>query len=539
MNQQIELNISFSSSEPIMLMKAISQSLKPFNQKLPDLVSDGYEKYTNTENWIDKLLPKYERGVGAYWGNIIENKGFIDYSPTEEIVKLKISDYELIDVESVMKMLASLPWTVATFSEISSQGGWDEYCVSEFTDFQFQHGWACAFKGEGHDRLVSRRCLEFGPWRLLRDEANDISFVQFHDLNTDPATALEQVKPGHRAMSIYGVGDYIDETHTFTNDLKAHYVPEERNMRVVIPPGKEITESEMSDYCAARHFQAFESQPFDTLSFVFIAAEEAQNYLHDLWLREIECFGITEQGVEVRLDRDYDPVPETPDWVNEDMPSRENLNAAAESSNFTTQESFDISEEEVEDSLELDDNSVPEKPDSVREDIISRENPNAAAENSNFTTQESFDITEEEEVEFSLELDENPVSEKPDSVSEDIPSIETPNTTAENSNFTTQESASEQLKEEDLLQQARSRGLSELEEEFNRDRKRLTALKMRENTLEESMGIGPKELHPDYEKVASEIEQIRSRIKLNRQQVKLLKEARSSQQSNKSDLELI
>ncbi|MDJ0714975.1 MAG: hypothetical protein QNJ54_12240, partial [Prochloraceae cyanobacterium] len=189
--------------------------------------------------------------------------------------------------------------------------------------------------------------------------------------------------------------------------------------------------------------------------------------------------------------------------------------------------------------LELDDNSVPEKPDSVREDIISRENPNAAAENSNFTTQESFDITEEEEVEFSLELDENPVSEKPDSVSEDIPSIETPNTTAENSNFTTQESASEQLKEEDLLQQARSRGLSELEEEFNRDRKRLTALKMRENTLEESMGIGPKELHPDYEKVASEIEQIRSRIKLNRQQVKLLKEARSSQQSNKSDLELI
>jgi hypothetical protein len=86
-------------------------------------------------------------------------------------------------------------------------------------------------------------------------------------------------------------------------------------MRVVIPARKQITYSEMSDYCAARHFQAFENQPFDTLSFVFIVAEEAQPYLHDLWLREIECFGITPQGVEVRLDTDYHPVPNPPEWV--------------------------------------------------------------------------------------------------------------------------------------------------------------------------------------------------------------------------------
>jgi hypothetical protein len=110
-------------------------------------------------------------------------------------------------------------------------------------------------------------------------------------------------------------GGYFGKNYPFTHDLRALYVSEERNMRVVIPAGKQITYSEMSDYCVARHFQAFENQPFDTLSFVFIVAEEAQPYLHDLWLREMECFGITPQGVEVRLDTDYHQVPNPPERV--------------------------------------------------------------------------------------------------------------------------------------------------------------------------------------------------------------------------------
>jgi hypothetical protein len=315
MSQKINLTISFSSLDPIALMKAIHHSLKPFNQRWPSIVTDGYDKYEDTANWIDEILPKYERGVGAYWGEMIESEGFIDYAPKEEIVKVEISDYELTDAESVMKMLAPLPWTAAAFRGLSRQGGWKEYAGPNLDNSHFPHGWACAFKGEGHNHLVSRRWLEYGPWRLLRDEENDISFIQFHDLNADPATALEQAKPGHEAMSIYGVGGYIRKTHRFTNDLRGLYVPSDRNMRVVIPARKQITYSEMSDYCAARHFQAFENQPFDTLSFVFIVAEEAQPYLHDLWLREIECFGITPQGVEVRLDTDYHPVPNPPEWV--------------------------------------------------------------------------------------------------------------------------------------------------------------------------------------------------------------------------------
>ena len=315
MNQKVALKISFSSSKPMILMKAICDSLKPFNQKLPALVGYGNEEYTDTQDWVDKLIPKFEYSVMAYWGERLNHEGFINYNINEERVKIKISDYELVDAESVMKMLAPLPWSVAAFCEIHRKGGWKEYCGPGFADFHFQHGWACAFKGLGHAHLVSNRWLDFGPWRLIRDETNDISFVQFHDLNADPATALEQAKPGHRAMSIYGVGGYIGKNHPFSNDLRGIYVPETQNLRVVIPAGKEITYSEMADYCAARHFQAFEGNPVKTLSFVFIDGAEALPYLHDLWLREIECFGITPKGVEIRFDENYNPTPDKLEWV--------------------------------------------------------------------------------------------------------------------------------------------------------------------------------------------------------------------------------
>ena len=299
-------------------MKAIVHSLKPFNQGLPNIVTDGYEKYEYTQDWIDKLLPKYERSAGAYWGSIIKHEGFIDYDIKEQVVSVKITDFELTNVRDIIKTFAPLPWTVANFYDIFDNyenNSWNEYIAPGFIHGHGGHGWACAFKGEGHNHLVSRRWLEYHPWRLIRDEEHDISFIQFHDLDADPATALEQAKEGHRAMSMYGVGGYIGKTHPFSNDMRGIYLSDTRNLRVVIPAGKEITYSEMSDYCAARHFQAFKEGPIDVLSFVFIVADEAQPYIHDLWLRDIEVFGFTPKGEEIRLDEDYHPDYEPPQWV--------------------------------------------------------------------------------------------------------------------------------------------------------------------------------------------------------------------------------
>ena len=318
MNWKVNLKISFSSKDPMLLMKTICHNLKPFNKRLPSMVTDGFDEHTNTEDWIEKLIPQYERSLNAYWGYDYVGEyeeGFINYRIKEQIVKIKINDFQLTDIQKVIKMLAPLPWTVANISDVHEDDNWDEYLAPGFGDFHFQHGWACAFKGEGHNHLVSRRWLEHHPWYLIRDESHDISFVQFHDLDADPAEALEQAISGHRAMSMYGIGGYIGKTHPFSNDLRGVYLKDTRNLRVVIPAGKEITESEMSDYCAARHFQAFSEGDIDLLSFVFIVAEEAQPYIHDLWLRDIEVFGFTPKGEEIRLDENYHPDYEPPQWV--------------------------------------------------------------------------------------------------------------------------------------------------------------------------------------------------------------------------------
>ncbi|MDJ0728127.1 MAG: hypothetical protein QNJ38_23770 [Prochloraceae cyanobacterium] len=42
--------------------------------------------------------------------------------------------------------------------------------------------------------------------------------------------------------------------------------------------------------------------------------KEAQQHLHELWLREIECWTFPE-GLKARIDENYNPTPDKPDWV--------------------------------------------------------------------------------------------------------------------------------------------------------------------------------------------------------------------------------
>ena len=322
MNRKIDLAISFNSQNSLILIESLNK-LKYFNYEPPTLIttitSEGFTEFEGDSDWIDKWVLKAKTNkVKAYWGDIFDHKGFIIYNPKKQVTTIKINDFEINSFKSVLDIFTPLPWTVANFYDIfngDENNAWNEYIPPGFIHGHGGHGWACAFKGEGHNHLVSRRWLEYHPWYLIRDEEHDISFVQFHDLDADPAEALEQAIPGHRAMSMYGIGGYIGKTHPFSNDLRGIYLPDERNLRVVIPAGKEITYSEMSDYCAARYFQAFREGDIDLLSFVFIVAEEAQPYIHDLWLRDIEVFGFAPKGEEIRLDENYHPDYEPPSWV--------------------------------------------------------------------------------------------------------------------------------------------------------------------------------------------------------------------------------
>lgn len=104
----------------------------------------------------------------------------------------------------------------------------DRQCLGpRFGDGHYGHGWGCAFKGDGHRNLVSRRWLEHGPWQLVRG-ANDVSLVLFHDLNADPATALEQAKPSHQRMGISPEGGYIQSSFVYRHDLSGMFEPSRR-----------------------------------------------------------------------------------------------------------------------------------------------------------------------------------------------------------------------------------------------------------------------------------------------------------------------
>jgi hypothetical protein len=239
----------------------------------------------------------------------------------DTIVKLSISDFEIAP-SWLLELIESLPVTLISnntvFPEWRDGSLGKEYLPPGFADLHWSHGAFCAFKGAGHDRLVSRRWLDFGPWRLVRGK-NDTSLVQFHDLDVDAKTALAQARVAHARMGISPTGGFFQKPFHYEHKLKGRYLPGLRKLDFVVN-GREISESEMLDAAATRHEQALgPDQPIDSVAYTFVVEEEAHAHLHELWLRELECWAII-KGKELRLDTDYRPGAAPPDWVKRPSP---------------------------------------------------------------------------------------------------------------------------------------------------------------------------------------------------------------------------
>jgi len=216
-------------------------------------------------------------------------------------------------------MLAEVPFSFATFTTDMATRWLDDFGYEPEIPLNGhdRHGLYCAIKGQaGHDHLTSRRILEYGPWRLLRDEQHDLSLVQFYDHEeADPETAGEQAADGHDLLSYLDGGCFdTGGGYGYRNQIRGFYVAEQRQLRIVVH-GRELPYSEMLDACALRYYRRDDPhEPLDSVAFVFMDQAEAQKYLHDLWLRELQCWTIID-GQEVRLDADYHPTPVKPDWV--------------------------------------------------------------------------------------------------------------------------------------------------------------------------------------------------------------------------------
>lgn len=215
----------------------------------------------------------------------------------------------------VLEWLEAIPFTVANISNIHPE--WEEppinYRAPSLGGGLAPLGWMCAFRGDGHERLVSRRWLEYGPWRLHR-RSGDLSIVEFHDAAADAITALDQARPGHNRMGISSEGGYIQPNFVYTCPPRGFYDASTGLLKVVVH-GRPLTPLELLEACALRiETGTVEPGPVRNVAYVFMEEDEARANLHELWIRGLECRAIR-LGDEVRLDEDYHPKPNPPAWV--------------------------------------------------------------------------------------------------------------------------------------------------------------------------------------------------------------------------------
>ncbi len=216
-------------------------------------------------------------------------------------------------VDEVLELLRDLPFELASFRSVWP-AEWKTLGAPRlgFGQQHAFHGWACAFRGAGHDRLVSRRWLDHGPWRLHRSGADDLSLVQFHDLEADAATALAQATPGHARMGIGETGGFLQALPR-GDKLEGLYDPGTRTMEVLVQD-RSVPSAEMLSACAVRRARRSDPErPIERVAFVFVEEADASAHCHELWLRELECWTV-DGGTRRRLDSDHHPAPAPPPW---------------------------------------------------------------------------------------------------------------------------------------------------------------------------------------------------------------------------------
>lgn len=278
-------------------------ALPAFAGAPPSSLSVDRQPREPSPDWVERWVAGCETSVVAYWGeglgvHLVYHRDRIVYAsfPFER------------DAESVLALLSEIPFEIASFRTLHPE--WlatdPPHLAPSFGRLHIPHGWACAFKAGGHDQLVSRRWLDYGPWRVLRG-GDDLSLVQFHDLDADAAAALAQAAPAHARMGITDTGGFIQSDYVYLYGLEGLYDAATRLLKVVVH-GREVSQRELLDACAARRYRALgPARPLDNIAYVFLEESNALSHLHELWLRELQCLTIRE-GLEVRLDAEYDPA---------------------------------------------------------------------------------------------------------------------------------------------------------------------------------------------------------------------------------------
>ncbi|RME20721.1 MAG: hypothetical protein D6798_19825 [Deltaproteobacteria bacterium] len=251
-------------------------------------------------------------GTPRWYGHMSTSRG--------RLVKLSNKQYP-VTLAGVLDLFRQTPFELGVVGPMDSGWPWDQRDDSRgrrsygFSEGHWPHGLACAFKGAGHDRLAHRRWLEHGPWRLIRDEARDLSVVQFHAVDARPPLCVEQAWEGHKRMGLSEEGGVVSVVPRFSLFKPTLYDRSSRTSIVMVHDDRPVPPLEMIEAAKARFLQPYLDTPIDQVRFLFLRESNARRHMHELWLRGLSCHAITATG-EVDLLEGYhaDPPP-PPDWV--------------------------------------------------------------------------------------------------------------------------------------------------------------------------------------------------------------------------------
>jgi hypothetical protein len=299
------ISLEFTAWGPDLLAIARQLIALPAFGRAPDELQIAGRKVQPAKHW-PVALDATTSGQ-ASWGDLSES--YFSFRPPY-ITSVRLPDFPA-DPAAAIRLIEPLPFELITFG-VLHESWLKSYTPPGFSNMQALLGWACAFRGAGHDNLVSRRWLDYGPWRLIRS-AGDLSFVQFHDLAADGDTALAQAKPGHERMGISETGGYLQSDYVYRSEVRGLYLANER--KLVISAAGPVSQVEMRDACAARRDRRNDpKEPIERIAYMFITEDLARDHLHELWLRDLECWTLV-LGKKVRLDENYAPPIVKPDWV--------------------------------------------------------------------------------------------------------------------------------------------------------------------------------------------------------------------------------
>jgi hypothetical protein len=288
----------------------------PWFEGLPVRVSLDRRNVPPAPDWRESATKPDLRDVAVYWadadGDRFGGRSLAVFGRTG-VVSIYLPNHGL-SADELIKLASALPVSVMALGR--GESAWtDRSPRFSFASGHSPHGWGAIFKGDGHARLVSERWYEHGPW-VVRRAAGNLTYLQFHDLNAETPIAIDQATRAHERIGISDVGGYIHAEHPIQTRISGLYKAADRTFTVTRGNGQPMAQREMLDLCAYRaRMRGDASEPIERVRVLFMEERDARRHLHELWLRELECWYVDGEGREVRADEAYAPERIRPEWV--------------------------------------------------------------------------------------------------------------------------------------------------------------------------------------------------------------------------------